>query len=157
MGLTGFVLKDIAAIVGPFGYTLKGVHKELLKSKQPTNFIRKARIMQGQRDLTGLDDKDREKCEQEVIHGWSVIEQVWKIMDEKRSEGLKGRATAMKERKQFRQNGAFENVEMAQRALDATKTGESLEAVFAQQRVDLERVHGLEQGRLQEHGGKTVV
>jgi hypothetical protein len=42
MGLTGFVSKDLAAIIGPFGYTAKGLHKEVLKGKQPTNFIRKA-------------------------------------------------------------------------------------------------------------------
>ena len=47
MGVTGFVLKDLAAILGPFGYTLKDIQKELLKSKQPTAFIRKARILQG--------------------------------------------------------------------------------------------------------------
>ena len=46
MGLAGCVLKVIAAIMGPFGYTLKSVHEALLKSKQPTKFIRKARIMQ---------------------------------------------------------------------------------------------------------------
>jgi hypothetical protein len=39
MGLTGFVLKDLAAIFGPFGYTFKGVHKELLKGRQPTKFV----------------------------------------------------------------------------------------------------------------------
>lgn len=43
MGLTGFVLKDLAAIFGPFAYTLKGIHKEMLKSTQPTHFIRKVR------------------------------------------------------------------------------------------------------------------
>ena len=44
MGLTGFVLKDISAIIGQLGYTLKGLHKELSKGKQPTHFIRKARL-----------------------------------------------------------------------------------------------------------------
>jgi hypothetical protein len=79
MGVTGFVLKDLAAILGPFGYTLKGIHKELLKSKQPTHFIRKARIMQGQRDVRSLDDNDKRKVQETVNHGWSVVQQVVSI------------------------------------------------------------------------------
>ena len=58
MGLTGFVLKDISAIIGPFGYTFKGIHKELLKGNQPTKFIRKARILEGQRDLGALVSRE---------------------------------------------------------------------------------------------------
>jgi hypothetical protein len=61
MGLTGFVLKDLAAIFGPFGYTFKGVHKELLKGRQPTKFIRRARILEGQRDLGDLDEQETKK------------------------------------------------------------------------------------------------
>jgi hypothetical protein len=137
MGLTGLVLKDIAAIVGPFGYTLKGVHKELLKSKQPTKFIRKARIMQGQRDLVQLDEKRSKELEETVCHGWSVVQQVWAIMEETRAQGLKGRVKVLRERKTWRENGAFENVEMAEKAVQARKKGEGLEGAFAQQREEL--------------------
>ena len=59
MGLTGFVLKNIAAIIGPFAYTLKGAQKELRKGKQPTQFLRQARITQGQRDLVALGIEER--------------------------------------------------------------------------------------------------
>jgi len=138
MGLTGFVLKDLSAIIGPFGYTFKGFHKELLKGRQPTKFIRKARILEGQRDLAALDDKESKKAAQVVAHGWSVVQQVWAIMEEKQSKGLKGRIHVMKERKLWRANGAFENVEMAEKALEARRKGEGLEGVFAEQRKDLE-------------------
>jgi hypothetical protein len=137
IGLTGFVLKDIAAIVGPFGYTLKGVHKELVKSKQPTKFIRKARIMQGQRDLNALDSKEKKTAEEAVFHGWTVMQQVWAIMEETRAQGLKGKVKVLRERKTWRANGAFENVEMAEKAVAARKNGGSLEGVFAQQREEL--------------------
>lgn len=158
MGLTGFVLKDIAAIFGPFGYTLKGVHKELLKSKQPTKFIRKARIMQGQRDLNALDEKEKLEAEERVFHGWTVVQQVWAIMEEKRGKGLKGRVQVMRERKTWRANGAFENVEMAEKAVAARKKGESLEGVFAQQKKELKLtqrprknvVKDMEQGKIGE-------
>ncbi|KAG9233029.1 hypothetical protein BJ875DRAFT_465217 [Amylocarpus encephaloides] len=130
MGLTGFVLKDLAAIVGPFGYTLKGVHKELLKSQQPTHFIRRARIAQGQGDVESLSPEEKKEIATKVAHGWQVVQQVCSTMEAKRSEGLKGRVMRMKARKTWRANGAFENVEMAEKALEADRMGESLDGVF---------------------------
>jgi len=138
MGLTGFVLKDIAAIIGPFGYTFKGVHKELLKHKQPTHFIRKARIIQGHRNLNTLNDLQQKKAVNEVLEGWKVVQQVVGIMNEKRTHGIIGRFQAMKEHKTWHTNGALENVEMAKRALDASRRGERLDEVFAEQRQELE-------------------
>lgn len=140
MGLTGFVLKDLAAIFGPFGYTFKGIHKQLLKGHQPTNFIRRARIMEGQRDLGALSEKETKAATDAVTHGWSVVQQVWAIMEEKRAHGLRGRVKAMRENKTWNANGAFENVEMAEKAVEATKRGENLEAVFARQREELKLV-----------------
>ncbi|KAL2069737.1 hypothetical protein VTL71DRAFT_14416 [Oculimacula yallundae] len=138
MGLTGFVLKDLAAIFGPFGYTFKGIHKELQKGKQPTHFIRKARIMEGQRDLSSLDEKEKKAVTETINHGWQVVQEIMAIMAEKRNHGLRGRLHVMKERKSWRENGAFENVEMAEKALEANRRGESLEGVFAQQREELQ-------------------
>ncbi|KAF8852404.1 UDP-Glycosyltransferase/glycogen phosphorylase [Acephala macrosclerotiorum] len=130
MGLTGFVLKDLAAIFGPFGYTFKGVHKELLKHKQPTNFIRKARILEGQRDFRDLDEEGEKQAIDAVNHGWSVVQQIWAIMEEKRARGLRGKLRVMRERKTWRSHGAFENVAMAEKALEARRKGESLGGVF---------------------------
>lgn len=138
MGITGFVLKDLAATIGPFGYTFKGVHKELLKGRQPTKFLRKARILEGQRDLAALDDQETKKATETVTHGWSVVQQVWAIMEEKRTQGLRGKLHVMKERKQWRANGVFENVEMAEKALEARMKGGNLDGVSAEQRRELE-------------------
>jgi hypothetical protein len=44
----------------------------------------------------------------------------------------------MRERKTWKANGAFENVEMAEKALDAKRNGESLDGVFAEQRKELQ-------------------
>lgn len=139
MGLTGFVLKDLAAIVGPFGYTLKGMHKQLSKHKQPTHFIRRARIVEGQRDLKGLSPTERKKAEEAVAHGWSVVKQVWSIMEHTQAQGLGGKIKVMRERKTWRSNGAFENVETAEKALAAYERGESFEQTFAEQRKELEK------------------
>lgn len=74
----------------------------------------------------------------------------------------------MKQRKTWRANGAFENVEMAEKALQATKKGESLDGVFAQQREELNLaqrprknvVNDIEQGNVNDkgvHDGGQVV
>lgn len=139
MGLTGFVLKDLAAIFGVLGYPLKGIHKELIKHRQPTHFIRKARMKQGKLDID--EDMDLETHKELVSHGWSVAQQIWAAMDEVRSQGLVGRVKVMKERKTWRVNGAFENVEMAEKALQARRNGESLEHIFAEQRKELKEAN----------------
>jgi len=154
MGLTGFVLKDIAAVVGPIGYSLKGVHRELLKSRGPTRFIRRARIVQGQRDLRecrrqALVNANKEgrkekggtttREEEMVAHGWDVVQQVWNLMEAKRARGVVGKLDALKERNKWRANGAFENVEMAEKALEAVKRGESLDEVFRLQREEVKK------------------
>jgi len=55
IGIGGFVLKDVAAVVAPPAYMMKGLHKEVGKSKQPTAFVRRARIIQGAKDLRRLE------------------------------------------------------------------------------------------------------
>ncbi|TVY32806.1 Sterol 3-beta-glucosyltransferase [Lachnellula subtilissima] len=134
MGLTGFVLKDLAAIFGPFGYPLKGIHKELLKPKQPTHFIRRARIIQGQRDVIELDSKQQKAVREKVSHGWAVVLQVWDILEEQRTQGLKGRIAHLKMRKSWRVNGAFENVEAAEKGLEAWRKDGSLQGFLGEPR-----------------------
>jgi UDP:flavonoid glycosyltransferase YjiC (YdhE family) len=56
-GIGGFVLKDIAAIIGPSAYFMKGLDAEYMKRYQPTNYLRRARIAQGQLELQMLDSQ----------------------------------------------------------------------------------------------------
>lgn len=125
MGLTGFVLKDLAAVVGPVGYTMKGIHKELGKKKQPTHFLRKARIRQGQRDWDCLkDEKQRREAEQMVLHGWSVVQSVWSVIaEEQHRAGVIGKVRKLGRGKHWREGGVFENVEAAEKALVAHEKG----------------------------------
>ncbi|KAH4020808.1 hypothetical protein HBI38_172410 [Parastagonospora nodorum] len=58
-GIGGFVLKDIAAIIGPGAYLMKGLDAEYMKRYQPTNYLRRARIAQGQRELQLLETQAR--------------------------------------------------------------------------------------------------
>ena len=95
MGITGFVLKDLAALIGPFGYTLKGLAKQIERSggmmEKTRRLIRRARIVQAQREMNALapsEDgrnadqhrdvemdhrRERERVRSEVLEGWDVL------------------------------------------------------------------------------------
>lgn len=153
MGVTGFVLKDLAAIIGPIAYTMKGVQKEFGKHKQPTHFIRRARIIQGQRDLNELQGEEKKEVIKKVVHGWKVMKEIWKVMDTERQQGVKGRLRRVKERKTWRMDVEFDNVDMAEKALAAIRRGDgkTLEEVWEQQKTKLE-----EEGRGRMNGHKTL-
>ncbi|KFZ08084.1 hypothetical protein V502_09547 [Pseudogymnoascus sp. VKM F-4520 (FW-2644)] len=140
MGLTGFVLKNLAAIIGPFAYTAKGAQKELHKGKQPTHFLRRARIIQGQRDLVALSDEERAIVSKKVAHGWAVMEELWYEMAEERRSGVFGHIKAVRERKTWRMEVRFDNTFMAEKALEALHRGdgECLETIFEHQRRQME-------------------
>ncbi|KAK4174014.1 family 1 putative glycosyltransferase [Triangularia setosa] len=136
MGLTGFVLKDLAAIIGPVGYTLKGVVKQAERRKQPIKYIRRARIVQGERDTEALGEEEKAKLGKEAAKGWSVM---WKLWDEmvrqerkKRGRSLKaklgGKARRYRKRKDW--DVVFESVEVAEKALEALERGEDMDAML---------------------------
>lgn len=117
-GLGGFVLKDLAAVIGPFGYTLKGVHKELIKGRQPTAFIRKARMLQGGEDARELEGMTRERELTKIEAAWQIISDIQKEDDAKNDEGLKGRIAVLKDQRKLGKKGAFETVGDAKKALE---------------------------------------
>ncbi len=115
-GFGGFVLKDLAAIIGPFGYTLKGVHKEIIKNRQPTAFICKARQIQGGQDARQLDNMAKEREMTKVDAAWRIVCEIRKEDEAQMEEGLKGRVAVLKQR---RKNGTYETVGHAKKALEA--------------------------------------
>lgn len=120
-GLFGFVLKDLAAIIGPIGYTLKGVHKEMVKSKQPTAFIRSARIIQGGKDLRSLKKAKLQEIEARVEKAWAIVVEIMKEVSRTKEEGLSGRWAVARERRRLEKTGAFESVETAEQAFQMWK------------------------------------
>lgn len=116
-GIGGFVLKDLAAIFGPIGYTMKGVHKELIKGKQPTAFIRKARVIQGGKDAHALDEKELKVVRERMDAAWLAILEIKKEFDETKKEGLVGRIALARESRRLKKQGGFESVGKAQKAL----------------------------------------
>lgn len=124
MGVTGFGLKNIAAVVGPVGYTLKGIKKQVERRRQPTKHIRRARILQGQKEAGGLSDEEREARAKEVVRGWEVFQSLWATVEgkEKAKGGLKAQFSETRTRGQGVPE-ALESVAMAERTLEEVKRG----------------------------------
>ena len=118
-GIGGFVLKDLAAIIGPFGYTLKGVHKELIKGRQPTAFIRRARILQGGIDARALEGKAKQRELIKMDAAWQIVSEIRKEDKARKEEGFKGRVVLLKEKGKMGKNGTYETVAHAKKALEA--------------------------------------
>ncbi|KAK3357606.1 CHIP6 protein [Lasiosphaeria hispida] len=145
MGLTGFVLKDIAAVFGPVGYTLKGIVKQAERGQQPIQRIRRARVIEGERELKALSQEEKVTRGQEVVEGWKVMEDLWRALElqEKEKGGLQGRLRARKRGKRSL-GAAFESVETAKKALAALMRGERVETII-----------GTDRGRVSEDQGKS--
>ncbi|KAI9887544.1 MAG: hypothetical protein M1823_000635 [Watsoniomyces obsoletus] len=123
-GVGGFVLKDLAAVIGPFGYTLKGIQKELRKHKEATHFIRRSRIQQG-RDERQQISTDEEKAVLEMLtQGWNIYLELRHFVNEKKAQGIKGRLALKQEEKRWQAYGAFENVARTKKALQASREEE---------------------------------
>ena len=157
MGLTGFVLKDIAALVGPVGYTLKGVVKQLETNTDKINKrrIRKARIVQGRMEIGLLKGHELVKKEGYVDRGWEVMTRLWNVLEEreKREQKKKMIKIRIRKSKTLRRRGlgvAFESVRTA---------GEALTALKKNPEARLEDVFGDDEGRNAEGGdaGKSRV
>ena len=118
-GFGGFVLKDLAAIIGPFGYTFKGVHKELIKSRQPTAFIRKARMIQGSQDVKALEDTAKQRDSIKIDAAWRIVSEIQKEDEAQKEEGLKGRVALLNEQRKMGKHDTYETLGHAKKALTA--------------------------------------
>ncbi|KAG7134421.1 Sterol 3-beta-glucosyltransferase UGT80B1 like protein [Verticillium longisporum] len=132
MGVGGLVLKYLSAIAGPVGYTLKGVVKQAGRDKQPDRVIRRARIIQGQREAQKLG-ADKKELENEVLQGWRIMRELWEALEqvEKHRGGVRGWAGAKKKRGL---NAAFQSVDTAERALAAVRHGDDVSTVVGTER-----------------------
>ena len=124
------MLKDLAAFWGIPAYTMKGVHQELIKSRQPTKFIRRARIMQGQSELTELTREDLKDADNKVREAWKVIMAMNNQIQIAKSKGLRGRYQIYKGKRKWEKYGIFESTDHTKRALEAYQEGRDLKTDF---------------------------
>ncbi|KAH0369763.1 glycosyltransferase family 1 protein, partial [Aureobasidium melanogenum] len=149
-GIGGFVLKDLSAIITPPFFLGQGVRKEISKrigGPGTTSFVRRAHIIQGQKDMQALRETDQKnksnhlsETEKMVIEGWKVMKEAWDVKkkEERRNGGrLRGRLSVSREEKKWEDNGALENVSATRRAIEATKEGKDIEKVFSQRRKEM--------------------
>ncbi|KAI6087461.1 hypothetical protein F4821DRAFT_104201 [Hypoxylon rubiginosum] len=142
MGLTGFVLKDIAALIGPIGYTLQGIAKQFERGKRPVKYLRRARIIQAQRELHALSDADRKAVIEGVINGWQVMRQLADIIMKEhekqqiipRLTGRQGKTTLIKSLSRYSKGPAFESVAKAEKAIEAIRQGENMDVALGKPR-----------------------
>lgn len=150
MGLTGLVLKDIAAVVGPVGYTLKGVKKQVERRRQPSKRVRRARILQGQQEMAGLGEEERRSRVEAVKKGWEVLRSLWATVEQREKEkgGLRAQFSARKKRGVGQ---AYESVEMASAALEEVQRGGTVTAAVKEYR------HSEELSRMSMEGSRRSV
>lgn len=128
-GFGGFILKDLAAIIGPFGYTLKGLHKELVKSKKQklTHFIRSAKQLQGKQELSELDESTKRQVSDRIDAAWKIVMEIKHEIEITRQKGLMGRITLAREKRRLSKQGAFESVDTTRKAFTKWKHERAVE------------------------------
>ena len=130
-GFGGFILKDISAIISPLGYTMKGLHKEMIKGRQPTAFIRRARMLQGTIDTTGLDEPRFELEKGKVESAWRIVAEIRKEDEMAKQGGVKQRVRVRREQRQVEQEGGFDSVGEARKVLKGKLERRERESVAA--------------------------
>ncbi|OAQ59353.1 UDP-glucose,sterol transferase [Pochonia chlamydosporia 170] len=127
MGVSGLVLKSISAIVGPLGYSMQGVLKQVQRRRSPQKFVRRARIAQGQRDVGSLDHARRKSFQEEALAGWQVMQQLSRaIADEEDKRGIAGQLDKLSLDIAF----LFVDVDRAKTCLNDLTAGKSLEDIM---------------------------
>ncbi len=79
MGVTGFV--EMCCSVWAVAYTLKGVVKQAERGRQPVKYIRRARIMQGQREVGLWERGIRNARLKGAAKGWEIMRSLWVALD----------------------------------------------------------------------------
>lgn len=117
-GFGGFVLKDLAAIFGPIAYTMKGIHKEMVKGKQPTQFVRRARIAQGVLEMKELDEAAKRREADKVETAWQVVRDILQEQTSVKTAGFKANFRFRQQQRRLVKEGKFESVGNAAVALE---------------------------------------
>ncbi|KAG6011869.1 hypothetical protein E4U43_008065 [Claviceps pusilla] len=128
MGLAGLVLKPISAIVGPIGFAMQGLVRQVQRRRSPQRFIRRARIALGESQVQAMDaEASAQALREEVLAGWTVLQDLTRaIADEERKRGLAGQIDKMTLDVGF----LFMSVDRAKTCLADLQSGQSLEAIM---------------------------
>ncbi|KAL8793642.1 MAG: hypothetical protein Q9195_003794 [Heterodermia aff. obscurata] len=126
-GFGGFILKDFAALTS-VAYTFKGIHKEMTKGRQPTAFIRRARIAQSRKEVEAQDEEDLIHDRQKVDLAWQIVCEIRKETERYGKGGVLGRIRVIQERRKMERQGAFKgSVWQAKKVVEEEKMSRFIE------------------------------
>ncbi|KAG6042970.1 hypothetical protein E4U17_001158 [Claviceps sp. LM77 group G4] len=126
MGIAGLVLKPISAIVGPIGFSMQGVVKQMHRRHSPQSFIRRARMALGESQVQNMDTAAAAALQEEVLSGWKVLQDLTRaIADEEHKRGLAGQIDKMTLDVAF----LFLSVDRAKTCLADLRAGKSLDDI----------------------------
>ncbi|KAG5959187.1 hypothetical protein E4U57_000845 [Claviceps arundinis] len=126
MGIAGLVLKPVSAIVGPIGFSMQGVVKQMHRRHSPQSFIRRARMALGESQVQDMDAAAATALQEEVLSGWKALQDLTRaIADEEHKRGLAGQIDKMTLDVAF----LFLSVERAKTCLADLRAGKSLEDI----------------------------
>ncbi|QUC22945.1 uncharacterized protein UV8b_07186 [Ustilaginoidea virens] len=127
MGLGGLVLKPVSAVLGPLGYSVQGVVKQVERRRSPRRFVRRARMAQGEGEVGRLGAARARELAGRVCAGWQVLQRLGRaIADDERRRGLAGQVDRVTLDVAF----LFASVERARTCLDDLTAGKSLDDVM---------------------------
>ncbi|KAI4265771.1 MAG: hypothetical protein L6R35_007043, partial [Caloplaca aegaea] len=83
-----------------------------------TQFIRRARVAQGQQDVKALDEAARRREEEKVERAWGVVQEIIQEQLKVKSEGFKTNFRFQQQKRRFLREGKFESVGNAAVAME---------------------------------------
>ncbi|KAL8744922.1 MAG: hypothetical protein Q9184_007936 [Pyrenodesmia sp. 2 TL-2023] len=89
---------------------MKGIHKEMVKGKQPTHFIRRARIAQGALDMKELDETAKQRESDKVEKAWRVVRDILQEQRSVKTKGLRSNFRFQQQKRRLVREGKFESV-----------------------------------------------
>ncbi|RCI12262.1 hypothetical protein L249_1069 [Ophiocordyceps polyrhachis-furcata BCC 54312] len=123
-GLGGLVVKPVSAIIGPVGYTMQGVVKQVERRCSPLQMIRHLRKVQGENKLQALSEGERSVVQERVIKEWGVIRDLQKELAKRGKSSTRRLDTSV----------LFANADVAAQSTRLLREGKTIEEVIASAR-----------------------
>lgn len=101
----------------------------MIKGREPTQFVRRARIAQGGQDVKALDDEARRREEEKVEKAWKVVLDIANEFNVVKDEGFKAKWRFRKEGRRLVKEGKFESVGSAAVELEEWRRAQRLKGL----------------------------
>ena len=104
----------------------------MIKGRQPTAFIRRARIAQGRKEVKAQDERDLTDDRQKVDLAWQIVCEIKKETERHGKGGFWGRIRVVQEKRKMERQGAFNgSVWQAKKVVEERKMSRFIEEDIA--------------------------